>query len=213
MNVQINVGQETTISEYRALATFFNQLGNFNQQLAPSGDQPLISNEFVKEGCAQFNGDNVLTAVAPETTTVATLPEAGSEKTKRTRRTKAEIEAEATANAAQRPEVGADKPAEAGQLGGGLLDAGEKIDTATGEITKQVATDNGTAPVEEFETAGAAGGKTYTEAEVQNLASSVARVKGPQIVKDKITELGATRIAALTADQLNSLGAYLETQK
>jgi len=48
---------------------------------------------------------------------------------------------------------------------------------------------------------------------VQNLASSVARAKGPQIVKDKIAELGATRIAALTADQLNSLGAFLETQK
>jgi len=203
MNVQINVGQETTPHEFRSLAAFFNQLGNFNQQLAPSGDQPLISNEFVKEGCAQFNGDNVLTAAAPETATVATLPEAGSEKTKRTRRTKAEIEAEAATNVAQRPEVGADKPAEAGQLGGGLLDAGEKIDTATGEITT----------VEEFETAGAAGGKTYTEAEVQNLASSVARVKGPQIVKDKIAELGASRIAALTADQLNSLGAFLETQK
>jgi len=201
MNVQINVGQETTVSEFRALATFFNQLANVNHQLAPSGDQPLISKEFVKEGCAQFNGDNVLTAAAPETTTVATLPEAGSEKTKRTRRTKAEIEAEAATNVAQRPEVGAEKPIEGGELGGGLLDAGEKIDTATGEITT----------VEEFETVAA--GKTYTEAEVQNLASSVARAKGPQIVKDKIAELGATRIAALTADQLNSLGAFLETQK
>lgn len=204
MQVQINVGQETTISEYRALATFFNQLANFNQQLAPSGDQTPVSNEFVKDGCEKFNGDNVLTAAAPETTTVATLPEVGSEKTKRARRTKAEIEAaQNDAKPASEDSTTGSPAPEGGELGGGLLDAGEKIDTATGEITG----------VEEFETAGAAGGKTYTEAEVQNLASSVARAKGPQIVKDKIAELGATRIAALSVDQLNSLGAFLETQK
>lgn len=207
MQVQINVGQETTISEYRALATFFNQLANFNQQLAPSGDQTPVSNEFVKDGCEKFNGDNVLTAAAPETTTVATLPEVGSEKTKRARRTKAEIEAaQNDAKPASEDSTTGSPAPEGGELGGGLLDAGEKIDTETGVITRDP-------QVEEFETAGAVGGKTYTEAEVQNLASSVARVKGPQIVKDKIAELGATRIAALSADQLNSLGAYLETHK
>ena len=86
----------------------------------------------------------------------------------------------------------------------------EVVDTATGEITQAAAPD--VAP-EEFEAASPAKGKTYGEAEVQQLATIVARTKGPQIVKDKIAALGAARIAALSADQLNELGAYLETQK
>ena len=56
-------------------------------------------------------------------------------------------------------------------------------------------------------------GKTYSEAEVQTLASVVARTKGAGIVKDKIAELGKARIAELDPNQLNLLGAFLEGQK
>lgn len=205
MQVQINVGQETSTHELRSLAVFFNHL-------AAAGAPPV-------EQYAGATGSTVIIApVASQTVEPATVvdtqpgsqpPEAGSEKTRRTRRTKAEIEAEAEAVALENSRIAeaealAQKNNEAGLA---KIETAEKINTETGEITA------GADTVEEFETAGAAGGKTYTEAEVQNLASSVARAKGPQIVKDKIAELGATRIAALTADQLNSLGAFLETQK
>ena len=55
--------------------------------------------------------------------------------------------------------------------------------------------------------------KTYTEAEVQTLASVVARSKGAQVVKEKIAELGKARIADLDPNQLNQLGKFLESQK
>lgn len=118
--------------------------------------------------------------------------EATATATKRSRRTKAEIEAEAAA------------PVVAPQVEVPVVT--EVIDTQTGEITQAA---------EEFETAGLAvtNGKTYGEAEVQQLATIIARTKGPQVVKDKIAELGAPRIAALTPEQLNTLGAFLESQK
>ena len=58
-----------------------------------------------------------------------------------------------------------------------------------------------------------AGGKTYTEADVQALATVVARAHGPDVVKEKIAELGGARIADLDAGKLNALGAFLETKK
>lgn len=184
MQVQINVGQETSSHELRSLAIFFNHLAAAGEVVSV-GQPPVIEKVQVQ-------------VVQPETVTPtneAPPPEAGSEKTRRARRTKAEMEAAQAASAVQAEQEPVAAPP--------ATQVAEAIDTATGEITG----------VEEFETAPAAGGKTYTEAEVQKLASDVARAKGPQIVKDKIAELGATRIAALTADQLNSLGAYLESQK
>lgn len=80
-----------------------------------------------------------------------------------------------------------------------------------GENPGKVTTDE---PADEFETVANAGaGKSYTEPEVQALATLVARTKGASVVKDKIAELGGQRIAALTPEQLNELGAFLETQK
>jgi len=55
--------------------------------------------------------------------------------------------------------------------------------------------------------------KEYTEDGVQKLAVAVSRLKGPEIVKAKIAELGVTRIAELTPEKLNALGVWLETQK
>ena len=185
MQVQINVGQETSSHELRSLAIFFNHLAAAGEVVSV-GQPPVIEKAQVQVVQPE--------TVTPTPTNEAPLPEAGSEKTRRARRTKAEMEAAQAATAVQAEQEPVAAPA---------TQVAEAIDTATGEITG----------VEEFETAPAAGGKTYTEAEVQKLASDVARAKGPQIVKDKIAELGATRIAALTADQLNTLGAYLESQK
>lgn len=85
-----------------------------------------------------------------------------------------------------------------------LLQASSKA--VKGESTKVAE------PVDDFEKV-AAGGKTYTEAEVQALAANVARTKGADVVKGKIAELGGARIAALSPEQLNSLGAFLEGLK
>ena len=57
------------------------------------------------------------------------------------------------------------------------------------------------------------GGKTYTAADVQQLATVVARTHGADKVKDKIAELGGTRIADLTEQQVNELGKFLSEVK
>ena len=68
-------------------------------------------------------------------------------------------------------------------------------------------------PVASPAAANATSGKTYTEADVQALATLVARAHGPDVVKEKIAELGGARIADLDAAKLNALGAFLETKK
>ena len=73
-----------------------------------------------------------------------------------------------------------------------------------------------TAPAEPGKTSAEeldATGKTYTEADVQALATVVARAHGPDVVKEKIAELGGARIADLDVGKLNALGAFLETKK
>lgn len=122
----------------------------------------------------------------------------------RRRRTKAELEAEAAAADA---EAKAQESAISGETA-----ASQPVVQEPEVVVEQP-------PVDEFEkvaatsTAPAAGGKTFTEAEAQQLATVIARTKGPQVVKDKIAELGAVRIGDLTADQLNELGNFLEAQK
>ena len=131
--------------------------------------------------------------------TVAEVEQVAPAVTRR-RRTKAEIEAEAAEKAAL------DAAAEA--------EAKAQEDAISGEAAAVAATIVEEPKVDEFEkVAAVTGGKTFTEAEAQQLATVVARTKGPQVVKDKIAELGATRIGDLTADQLNELGNFLEAQK
>ena len=56
-------------------------------------------------------------------------------------------------------------------------------------------------------------GKQYSAPEIQQLAAVIAKTKGPAIVKNKIAEFGKTLVAQLDSDQLNELGAFLESQK
>jgi len=82
MQVQINVGQETSSHELRSLAIFFNHLAAAGEVVSV-GQPPVIEKVQVQ-------------VVQPETVTPtneAPPPEAGSEKTRRARRTKAEMEA------------------------------------------------------------------------------------------------------------------------
>ena len=55
--------------------------------------------------------------------------------------------------------------------------------------------------------------KAFSEGDVQALATLIARSKGPDVVRNKIAELGCARISALTAKQINELGTFLESQK
>ena len=201
MQIKAKVGGNTTSGEFRALAIFFDALAqNKASELIPAPEQPAQlptaeTKVIVSDAPVQDQAQGVeQTAAEVETT-------------RRRRRTKAEIEADEAAK--KQAEINNDEAAEAEAKNQETTAAAETIDTSTGEIT--------TAPVEEFEKVAAepavTNGKTYSEAEVQTLASVVARTKGAGIVKDKIAELGKARIAELDPNQLNLLGAFLEGQK
>lgn len=226
MFLELNT-QDSTPQELRALANFFAELaGGRIPEAAPVGvasfTDPLGQlppADEVKSGNEQLQ---------PATTT-------------RRRRTKAEIEAENAARSQvvatgpfywSHPESSVVGIANSREELDAII-AGEplveevsaeryaallvEIEDAAKKVTAgDNAAPNDPAPIdppEEFETVAATGGKTYVEADVQQLAAVVARSKGPNVVKDKIAELGATRIAALTAEQLNLLGAYLDSLK
>ena len=202
MQIKAKVGGNTTSGEFRALAIFFDALAqNKASELIPAPEQPAQlptaeTKVIVSDAPVQDQPQGVeQTAAEVETT-------------RRRRRTKAEIEADEAAK--KQAEINNDEAAEAeAKNQETAAAAAETIDTSTGEITA--------APVEEFEKVAAdpavTNGKTYSEAEVQTLASVVARTKGAGIVKDKIAELGKARIAELDPNQLNLLGAFLEGQK
>ena len=204
MQIKAKVGGNTTSGEFRALAIFFDALAqNKASELNGVPEAPTVE-------VAAPKPDNTPEIVKPE-------PEvqAEPETTRRRRRTRAEIEADEAAkkqteiNEALNSDDAAEAEAKNQENAISGETAAEKIDTSTGEITA--------APVEEFEKVAAepavTNGKTYTEAEVQTLASVVARTKGAGIVKDKIAELGKARIAELDPNQLNLLGSFLEGQK
>lgn len=140
-------------------------------------------------------------SVEPDEPEVAVAPAETKPAVTRRRRTKAELEADEAASK--------------------VAAAGAEAATVAAEpvVTEPAVTTVEQPPADEFEKVAAttttptAGGKTFTEAEAQQLATVIARTKGPQVVKDKIAELGAVRIGDLTADQLNELGNYLEAQK
>lgn len=186
MFIEINTSDSTT-QELSAMARFFADLAGTKVQ--ESAQQTVAAN--VEPAEAVVAGE-----VQQDTAPVVT----------RRRRTKAEIEAAAqaeieAANAARsQVEVAKDAP-----VAENTVVEETVVDAAETTVVEE--------PKDDFEAAAVTEGKTYSEAEVQQLATVVARSKGPQFVKDKITELGAPRIAALTPEQLNVMGAYLEANK
>lgn len=192
MQVNVHVDAETTSVQFVALANFFTELSgvpNFKQALPPADPANLDEPEVV---------------VIPETTTATT----------KRRRTKAEIAADEAAAKVAAAEAKAQEDAISGE--GSAVAQGEAAAQASNEAAPAEikAAEAATVVVDDFEkVAAVTGSKTYTEAEAQQLATVIARTKGPQVVKDKIAELGATRIGDLNADQLNQLGNFLEAQK
>ena len=78
---------------------------------------------------------------------------------------------------------------------------------ATAAAAAQAAIANAQQPAGNEAAPAAAG--AFNEAQVQNVATAVARAHGADVVKAKIAELGAVRIATMTPEQLDSLGSYL----
>ena len=198
MQIKAKVGGNTTSGEFRALAIFFDTLAQ--NKASEFDNEPKVVGSAVAVAPTNEQASQAQPKVEAQ--------QAQVQQTTRRRRTRAEIEADEAAK--KQAEINNDDAAEAETKNQETAAAAaETIDTSTGEITA--------APVEEFEKVAAepavTNGKTYSEAEVQTLASVVARTKGAGIVKDKIAELGKARIAELDPNQLNLLGAFLEGQK
>lgn len=199
MKLKLNVTRHTTASELIILGALFESLA-----LAREGHVVSVP--------AEDAGDDP----TPADTVVVQVPPTGEDKPKRSRRSKAEIEAEklvaAEAEAQVEQAVAPDAPTEPEQAPAtetpAPTQAVQPQATPPSETASTEPASASPSEPEAFEVA-AAGGKTYAAAEVQQLATVVARTHGADLVKGKIAELGGTRIADLKQEQLNDLGAFL----
>lgn len=188
MNISIHIDADSTANELIAAS-------NFTRELALGRGAPVSSGTpFPTITVPADEGD----LREPEVTAAA-APAAGTEPPKRRRRSKEEIAAENARVAAAEAEAQASNEA-------GLAEA-------QAEVPAETPPEPAAEEPEAFETVTPATGKNYTEAEVQQIATVVARTHGADKVKNKIAELGAQRIAGLEQGKLNELGAYLEGLK
>ena len=198
MNISIHIDADSTANELIAAS-------NFTRELALGRGAPVSSGTpFPTITVPADEGD----LREPEVTAAA-APAAGTEPPKRRRRSKEEIAAEALA--AENARVAAAEAEAQASNEAGLAEA-----AAEPEVPAEEAAAEPEVPAEEpeaFETIAPATGKNYTESEVQQIATVVARTHGADKVKNKIAELGAQRIAGLEQGKLNELGAYLEGLK
>ena len=204
MKAKFNIDGSTTQVQHLALAQFFIALA------AGAGAAPQVGglDELVGEDEPEFTPS---LGAEPATPVVAGTE---VEAPKRRRRTKAELEAEAAVNApkTQPEELAAAEKAEAGNVQPASTQPVTEQLVPVASSTPAVASPSEPAP-DSYETAAPAGAsKAYTEAEIQDLAGRVARAVGPEVVKAEITALGAARIANLSPEQRNTLGAVLTTK-
>lgn len=190
MKLKLKVDQTTTASELIILGAFFESLA-----LAREGH--VVSVPAEDAGDDPTPADTVVVQVPPAA--------AGEEAPKRRRRTKAEIEAQAAAEAEVEQAVA---PTEPEQVPATETPAPTPTAPETTSGAAETPASASPSEPEAFEVA-AAGGKTYAAADVQQLATVVARTHGADLVKGKIAELGGTRIADLKQEQLNALGTFL----
>jgi hypothetical protein len=201
MKLKFKLTRHTTASELAHLGQFITGLAfDRGAHLTPPADcEPLTGYAPVED--------------AADPTPAETAHVAGNEPPKRRRRSKAEIEAAAAAEekaqatydqARNQP----DPEPEVNQAPAPLADSPAPTPAAPQQDTPP----SETASIAPASASPSEGGKDYTEAEVQDLAGKVARGVGPEVVKQKIAELGAARIAELTQEQRNALGEFLKTK-
>lgn len=188
MKLKLKVNRHTTESELIILGAFFESLA-----LAREGHVVSVP--------AEDAGDDP----TPAETVVVQVPPTGEDKPKRSRRSKAEIEAEKLAAAEAEVEQ-AVAPTEPEQV------PATETPAHTPDVQPPVTPPSETASTEPA-SASPSDGKTYAAADVQQLATVVARTHGADLVRGKIAELGGTRIADLKQEQLNKLGAFLADVK
>lgn len=206
MKLNLEVTSETTSTQYKALARLFTELAGAtvlgtvgSAQITPCAS---VSN---KPQSAEAQTAPAAVEAAPETTVPVAKAESPKEEAKvtRRRRTKAEIETD--------EKLAADN-AEVAEVADAEALAQQNNEAATAASTETLPADDVVADTAESVDADP-NERAFTEGEVQALATLIARSKGPDVVRNKITELGGTRISALSAAQINKLGAFLESQK
>jgi len=189
MKLKVKITHRTTPEELFQLGALFTGLAIGGNGVRVSSGSPALT---VPADPAELDEPEPLT-------------QAGTEPPKRRRRSKAEIEAEKLAE--ENAAVASGEAEAQASNEAGLAAAGNEAPAPTPDAPQQ-----DTPPSETASTAPASASpsKDYTEAEVQDLAGKVARGVGPEVVKEKIAELGASRIAELTQEQRNALGEFLK---
>lgn len=195
MKLKLSVNRHTTASELIILCALFESLA-----LAREGHVSSVGADVEPKITAPTDP-----AELQEPETVVVPPAAGEEAPKRKRRTRAEIEATNLPPEPPVQETEPPAPTEPEQ-------APAETPAPTPAVQPQATPPSETASTEPA-SASPSDGKTYAAAEVQQLATVVARTHGADLVKDKIAELGGTRIADLKQEQLNKLGAFLADVK
>lgn len=190
MFIKISINADSTAGELIAVSHFTNELA-LNR-----GAKVAVGQLVAPTDPAELDEPEIVVGQTP----VTAQPNTGAEPPKRRRRTKEEIAAAAaTTTTEPEPETGNAEPAVTQTA----------TETTTEAVDPEPATASRSEPEPEaFEVA--ASGKNYTEAEVQQIATVVARTHGADKVKSKIAELGGQRIAGLGQDKLNQLGDYLD---
>lgn len=191
MFIKISINADSTAGELIAVSHFTNELA-LNR-----GAKVAVGQLVAPTDPAELDEPEVVVGQTP----VTAQPNTGTEPPKRRRRTKEEIAAAAAAATTTEPEP------ETGNAEPAVTQTA--TETTTEAVDPEPATASRSEPEPEaFEVA--ATGKNYTEAEVQQIATVVARTHGADKVKSKIAELGGQRIAGLGQDKLNQLGDYLD---
>jgi hypothetical protein len=215
MKIKLCICSETTATELLAVTALCNILAMGKSAHVASGTPTISADDPL--GQIEEPGDN------PTPGETVHVP-AGNDKPKRTRRAKAEAEVEKGPFYWSHPESDSfGEVATRAELDG-LLAGDQCVCEVTKADYDKLVADKAAAgneapaptPTAPETTSGvaetpvsASPSKDYTEAEVQDLAGKVARGVGPEVVKDKIAALGASRIAELTQEQRNDLGAFL----
>jgi len=199
MKLKLKVTRHTTVEELRALGVMFIAFAAKQNHVFSPPTDPAELHE--PETTVVVSASDPLGQLTGSFSGIPEVPKLG-----RKRRTKEEIAAAAAGLAADAAAGGAEPSPEVTPEPAPLVEALAPIPDATATTTTAAEPAASTPATE------SPSDREYSEVEVQDLAGKVARTVGPEVVKGKIAELGAARIAELTTQQRNALGAFLTSQ-
>lgn len=202
MQFTVTVDQESNSSELSALSAFIHNIACLRGNAVSAKE--VVHVEEVKvvapEESGQAAGDDQV--VEPVQTV------------RRTRRTKAEVKAETapekteeSADEIQAVNVVAEVPAQESVATESPVDTVAETASVDPVVVESAPA---TTDVVESEAPQGEPARTYSQTEVQMIASEVARRIGPEKVKALIAEFKVERIAALSGDELNKFAERLK---